>query len=138
MALTQAIAEHIHDRIGARTLISTHYHELTQLPDYLPKARNYRTEVAEHRGRISFLYTVVPGGADRSYGINVARMAGIPAEVIQRHGGFCTSWSKASRGRNSSICLQLPPNRQQPTRTLLPNSSRTKLSPSCGASIFHA
>lgn len=84
MALTQAIAEHIHDRIGARTLISTHYHELTQLPDYLPKARNYRTEVAEHRGRISFLYTVVPGGADRSYGINVARMAGIPAEVIQR------------------------------------------------------
>ena len=84
MALTQAIAEHIHDHIGARTLISTHYHELTRLPEHLPRARNYRTEVAEHRGRISFLYTVVPGGADRSYGINVARMAGIPAEVIQR------------------------------------------------------
>lgn len=84
MALTQAIAEHIHHRIGARTLISTHYHELTRLPDYLPRARNYRTEVAEHRGRIRFLYTVVPGGADRSYGLNVARMAGIPAEVIQR------------------------------------------------------
>jgi len=84
MALTQAIAEYIHDRIGARTLISTHYHELTKLPDHLPRARNYRTEVAEHRGRISFLYTVVPGGADKSYGINVARMAGIPAEVIQR------------------------------------------------------
>ncbi len=84
MALTQAIAEYIHDRIGARTLISTHYHELTRLPEHLPRARNYRTEVAEHRGRVRFLYTVVPGGADRSYGINVARMAGIPADVIQR------------------------------------------------------
>jgi len=84
MALAQAIAEYIHDKIGARTLISTHYHELTRLPERLPRARNYRTEVAEHRGRIRFLYTVVPGGADRSYGLNVARMAGIPAEVLQR------------------------------------------------------
>lgn len=84
MAITQAIAEYIHDQTGARALLSTHYHELTRLPDHLPRARNYRTEVAEHRGRIRFLYTVVPGGADRSYGVNVARMAGIPGPVVRR------------------------------------------------------
>src|SRR5690606_28985720 len=84
LALTHAIAAYIHDRIGARTLISTHYHELTRLPQELARARNYRAEVAENRGRISFLYKIVPGGADRSYGINVARMAGIPKEVIRQ------------------------------------------------------
>ena len=83
LALTHAIAAYIHDRIGARTLISTHYHELTRLPDELPRARNYRAEVAESRGRISFLYKIVPGGADKSYGINVARMAGIPKDVVR-------------------------------------------------------
>lgn len=84
LALTHAIAAYIHDRLGARTLLSTHYHELTRLPEVLSRARNYRAEVAESRGRVSFLYKIVPGGADRSYGINVARMAGIPKEVIRQ------------------------------------------------------
>src|SRR5690606_15016535 len=84
LALTHARAPYVHDRIGARTLISTHYHEPPRLPQELARARNYRAEVAENRGRISFLYKIVPGGADRSYGINVARMAGIPKEVIRQ------------------------------------------------------
>jgi len=104
LALTHAIAAYIHDRIGARTLISTHYHELTRLPEELPRARNYRAEVAENRGRISFLYKIVPGGADRSYGINVARMAGIPKDII-RHAQRLLKELEEGRPRAAQLTL---------------------------------
>ncbi|MFS8534571.1 MAG: DNA mismatch repair protein MutS [Limnochordales bacterium] len=104
LALTHAIAAYIHDRIGARTLISTHYHELTRLPEELPRARNYRAEVAESRGRITFLYKIVPGGADRSYGINVARMAGIPKEII-RHAQRLLKQLEAGQARPAQLSL---------------------------------
>ena len=104
LALTHAIAAYIHDRIGARTLISTHYHELTRLPEELPRARNYRAEVAENRGRITFLYKIVPGGADRSYGINVARMAGIPKDII-RHAQRLLKELEAGPARPAQLSL---------------------------------
>lgn len=84
MALAQAIAEYLHDEIGCKTIMSTHYHELTRLEETLPRCRNLRVDVAEERGRVIFLYKVVPGGADRSYGVNVARMAGLPKSILAR------------------------------------------------------
>lgn len=84
LALAQAFAEYLHDRIGCRTLMSTHYHELTALEGRLPAAYNLHVAVREDRGRVVFLRQVRPGGTDRSYGVNVARMAGMPPEIIQR------------------------------------------------------
>jgi DNA mismatch repair protein MutS len=84
MAIAQAVIEHIHDRIGARTLFSTHFHELTKLEQSLPKLAAYRVEVQEKQGTVYFLHQVSRGSTDKSYGVNVARMAGIPRPVLKR------------------------------------------------------
>lgn len=84
MALAQAIIEYIHDQIGAKTLFSTHYHELIQLEEKLPKLVNIHAECVEKDGKVEFLHRLLPGGADQSYGIHVAELAGLPASVIQR------------------------------------------------------
>ena len=86
LSIAWAIAEHIHDRqrLGARTLFATHYHEMTQLETLRTGIRNYRVAVQERDGDIVFLRKIVPGGADRSYGIHVAKLAGLPAVVINR------------------------------------------------------
>src|SRR5205823_1010329 len=78
--------EHLHDapRLGCRTLFATHYHELTALAERLPRVRNQRVEVLEEGDSVRFLHRVVPGGADRSYGIHVAAVAGLPSGVIAR------------------------------------------------------
>lgn len=86
MSIAQAVVEFLHDspRLGCRTLFATHYHELTALADRLPRVRNQRVEVVEEAGTVKFLHRVVPGGADRSYGIHVAALAGLPQLVIAR------------------------------------------------------
>ena len=86
VSIAQAVVEHMHDspRLGCRTLFATHYHELTALADRLERVRNERVEVAEEGGSIRFLHRVVAGGADRSYGIHVAALAGLPAQLIAR------------------------------------------------------
>ncbi|HVD01594.1 MAG TPA: DNA mismatch repair protein MutS [Candidatus Dormibacteraeota bacterium] len=86
MSIAQAVVEYIHEspRLGCRTLFATHYHELTALADSLPRVRNQRVEVLEEGDTVRFLHRVVPGGADRSYGIHVAALAGLPATVIAR------------------------------------------------------
>lgn len=84
MAIAQAVIEHIHDHIGARTLFSTHFHELTKLERTLPKLAAYRVEVQEKQGTVYFLHQVSRGSTDKSYGVNVARMAGIPKPVLRR------------------------------------------------------
>lgn len=84
MALAQSIAEYIHDVCGARTIFSTHYHELARLVLTKPRIRNLRMEVWEEGKEIVFLYKVGEGAADRSYGIHVARLAGLPKRVLQR------------------------------------------------------
>ena len=82
MSLAWAVVTDLHDRIKARTLFATHYHELTDLPDHLSAARNYNLAVTERNGQVIFLRRLVPGGADRSYGLYVARLAGIPDSVV--------------------------------------------------------
>ncbi len=84
MAIAQAVIEHIHSKIKARTLFSTHFHELTKLESSLAKLASYRVDVEEKGGQIYFLHRVSRGSTDRSYGINVARMAGVPAPVLKR------------------------------------------------------
>lgn len=84
MAIAQAVIEHIHAKVKARTLFSTHFHELTSLEHSLRKLISYRVEVEEKDGEIYFLHRVSRGSTDRSYGINVARMAGMPRPVIKR------------------------------------------------------
>jgi DNA mismatch repair protein MutS len=86
MSIAQAVVEYIHDspRLGCRTLFATHYHELTALAERLERVTNQRVEVLEEGDSVRFLHRVVPGGADRSYGIHVAALAGLPAAVIAR------------------------------------------------------
>jgi len=84
LALAWAVVEFIHERIGARTLFATHYHELTELADRLPGVRNLHVAVKESGDQIIFLRKVLAGAADRSYGIEVARLAALPMSVIER------------------------------------------------------
>ena len=84
LAIARAVVEHMHVRIGARTLFATHYHELTTLADRFPRIHNAHVSVAEEGRDVVFLHRVVPGGADRSYGIHVARLAGLPVDVTER------------------------------------------------------
>jgi DNA mismatch repair protein MutS len=86
VSIAWATVEYVHNHPGlrARTLFATHYHELTQLSDLLPGVRNFNVAVTESDGQVVFLHKIVPGGADRSYGIHVAQLAGIPRPVIQR------------------------------------------------------
>jgi len=84
VSIAWAVAEHLHDVIGARTLFATHYHELVALADTRPRVRNVSVAVREHQNEIVFLRRVVPGGANKSYGIDVARLAGLPRNVIGR------------------------------------------------------
>jgi DNA mismatch repair protein MutS len=86
LAIARAVVEYIHNnpKIRAKTLFATHYHELTELARYLPHVRNYNVAVTEEGNKVIFLHKIVPGGADRSYGIHVAQIAGIPKAVISR------------------------------------------------------
>lgn len=84
LALAWSMVEFIHNRIGAKTLFATHYHELTELAARLPRLKNYNVAVREWNDQIIFLHKIVDGATDRSYGIHVARLAGVPREVIDR------------------------------------------------------
>ncbi|MBM3324929.1 MAG: DNA mismatch repair protein MutS, partial [Calditrichaeota bacterium] len=86
MALAWAVAEYLHEvsALHAKTLFATHYHELNRMAESFARIRNYRVEVEEWGDRIVFLHRIVPGGCDRSYGIEVAKLAGLPPKVIGR------------------------------------------------------
>ena len=84
LAIARAVIEYLHDTIGARTLFATHYHELAALDIHLPHLSTFQMEVVEQDGEAIFLHRVIPGASSNSYGIQVARMAGLPASVTQR------------------------------------------------------
>ena len=84
VAIAWAVSEHLHDRVGCKTMFATHYHELMQLPERLEHARNYNVAVREAGGTVVFLHRLEPGGTDQSYGVHVAQLAGLPATVVQR------------------------------------------------------
>ncbi|PZA08843.1 MULTISPECIES: DNA mismatch repair protein MutS [unclassified Meiothermus] len=86
LSLAWAASEYLHDNVKALTLFATHYFELTALPDTLPAARNYHVAAREEAGGLTFYHQVLPGAASKSYGLEVARLAGLPAEVLRRAG----------------------------------------------------
>jgi DNA mismatch repair protein MutS len=86
LSIARAVAEYIHSypKLGAKTLFATHYHELVELASFLPRVKNFNIAVAEDKGEVIFLYKIVPGGVDKSYGIHVAKLAGLPKSVVHR------------------------------------------------------
>ncbi len=98
LSIAWGIIEYIHNhpQLRAKTLFATHYHELTQLADLLPGIRNYNVAVSEADNKVVFLHKIIAGGADRSYGIHVAQLAGLPAPVIQRANEIMLELEKTS------------------------------------------
>ena len=119
LSIAQAVAEYIHSypRLGAKTLFATHYHELVELASFLPRVKNFNVAVSEEGGEVTFLYRIVPGGVDKSYGIHVAKLAGLPKSVVHRarevleelEGDSRTARrSKGRRRAKEAISQQLP------------------------------
>ena len=117
MSIAWAVAEHLHDRIQCRTMFATHYHELTALDRSRPRVRNFSTAVREWKDEVVFLHKVVPGGASRSYGIQVARLAGLEKSVIARAKEIVTALERGdelgehvpSPSNDQLSLLQAPP-----------------------------
>lgn len=109
VSIAWAVVEYLHNHpsLRARTLFATHYHELTQLSELLPGVRNYNVTVTEAENRVVFLHKIVPGGSDRSYGIHVAQLAGLPRPVIQRAFEILRQL-EASAGKAVHIHPELP------------------------------
>lgn len=106
LAIARAVIEYIHNnpRLNCRTLFATHYHELTELPNILPRTHNYNVAVAEQGEDIIFLHKVLPGGADQSYGIHVAQLAGMPRPVVERARELLTQLEDGG----SDFTIQMP------------------------------
>jgi len=95
LSIAWSVAEHLHDITGARTLFATHYHELPDLARTRSGVRNLNVAVREQNDRIVFLRKILPGSADRSYGIQVARLAGLPSTVVERAKEILANLEKA-------------------------------------------
>ncbi len=112
LALAWAITEHLHERIGCRTLFATHYHELTQLQELLPRVSNLNVAVREWNDSVVFLHRIIPGGADKSYGIHVARLAGIPSAVNERAKDILAQLESDHRNSLDQPTIQPPQGRK--------------------------
>jgi DNA mismatch repair protein MutS len=104
VSIAWAVVEYIHNhpKLKAHTLFATHYHELTQLSEILPGVKNYNVAVTESENKVIFLHKIIPGGSDRSYGIHVAEMAGLPPAVVHRASEILTQL-EASTGRTTKV-----------------------------------
>ena len=109
VSIAWAVVEYIHNhpRLRAKTLFATHYHELTQLAEILPGVQNYNVAVSEADDQVVFLHKIIPGGADRSYGIHVGQLAGLPRPVIQRASEIMRQFETSS-GKAVKVNPQLP------------------------------
>ncbi|HVR30065.1 MAG TPA: DNA mismatch repair protein MutS [Thermoanaerobaculia bacterium] len=153
LSLAWAIVEHLHDRRRALTLFATHYHELTELEALLPRVVNRTMAVREWEEKIVFLRRVVPGSADKSYGIQVARLAGLPAAVLERAGEVLanlerqeydlTGKPRLARGRGTAeperpgqLQLFTPP--EELVASILREVDLERLSPLAALNLLHA
>ena len=104
MSIARSVIEHLHNdpKLGCKTLFATHYHELTELASALPGVRNFSVAVAEEDGEVVFLHRIVPGGVDKSYGIHVARLAGLPKGVVTRAWEVLAELEEGSRAGAAS------------------------------------
>jgi DNA mismatch repair protein MutS len=117
LAIARSVAEHIHNspKLGCKTLFATHYHEMTELAGQLPRAHNLQVAVAEEAGEVVFLHQIVPGGADKSYGVHVARLAGMPGAVVNRAWDLLKELENRSKttSKPAGYQLQMPFGDQQ-------------------------
>ncbi|NLB60117.1 MAG: DNA mismatch repair protein MutS, partial [Lentisphaerae bacterium] len=118
ISIAWAVAEHLHGAVQAKTLFATHYHELTDLALTLPGVKNYNILVREKNDQIVFLRRIVPGGSDKSYGIQVARLAGLPREVIRRAKEIMLNLEEGEFGEAGQPKLATRRPRPGPTRQL--------------------
>ena len=110
LSLAWSIVEHLHNTVGAKTLFATHYHELTELSARLPRLKNFNVAVREWHDSIVFLRKIVEGGTDKSYGIQVARLAGVPKEVLERAKQILVNLEESELTPEGNV---RPPRRQQ-------------------------
>ncbi len=108
MALAQAIIEYIHNEIGAKTIFSTHYHELTDLEETLPRLKNIHVSAHEENGNITFLHKIKEGSVDKSYGIHVAKLAQLPTSLINRASAILKVYETTEAKRDIKIQQVLP------------------------------
>jgi len=113
LSIAWSVAEYLHDTIKARTLFATHYHELTELEMTRPAVRNFNVAVREWNDQIIFLRKIIPGGADKSYGIQVARLAGLPPEVVARAKDILNNLEQAELNADGRPALAEAPPAQQ-------------------------
>jgi len=111
LSLAWSIVEHLHNQVGAKTLFATHYHELTELAQRLPRLKNFNVAVREWRDQVVFLHKIVEGGTDKSYGIHVARLAGVPKEVLERAKVILSNLEESELTPESTV--RQSPRRQQ-------------------------
>lgn len=150
VSLAWAIVEYLHDQIGCRTLFATHYHELTDLHTTLPRLRNLNVAVREWHDELVFLHKIVEGAADKSYGIHVARLAGVPQEVLARARRILSQleqdhldeegrpkWVKSKPPRNGQMQLTLfgPP--EHPVADELKQLDVDQLTPLAALNLMH-
>ncbi|MEK5211527.1 DNA mismatch repair protein MutS [Bacillus subtilis] len=114
MALAQAIIEYVHDHIGAKTLFSTHYHELTVLEDKLPQLKNVHVRAEEYNGTVVFLHQIKEGAADKSYGIHVAQLAELPGDLIARAQDILKELEHS--GNKPEVPMQKPQVKEKPAQ----------------------
>lgn len=103
MAIAESIIEYIVEKVHCKTFFSTHYHEITKLSQKIKACRNIHCDVREENGNVTFLYKMKEGSMDRSYGINVAKLAGLPMEVVSRAGELLASFESEDRVRKDQI-----------------------------------
>ncbi|MGD0114194.1 MAG: DNA mismatch repair protein MutS [Armatimonadota bacterium] len=117
LSIAWSVAEHIHNakHLGAKTLFATHYHHLNELAESLPRVKNYRIAVKEKGDQVIFLRQIVPGGTDRSYGIQVARLAGLPPEVLERAKQILWSLEQRNHVGETDMRPTLPAPHARPT-----------------------
>jgi DNA mismatch repair protein MutS len=113
VSIAWAVSEHLHDAVGCKTVFATHYHELTQLAEELPALRNFNVAVREVGDQVLFLHRLQPGGADRSYGIEVGRLAGLPEGVIAR----ARDVLRSLEGEQLAAALQVRGGRRKESRS---------------------
>ncbi|HYE74676.1 MAG TPA: DNA mismatch repair protein MutS, partial [Blastocatellia bacterium] len=122
LSIARSVVEYLHNHpnVSAKTLFATHYHELTDCPDYLPRVKNYHLAVRETRGRVEYLHKVAQGRAEKSFGIHVAQMAGLPKPVIRRAQGLLDLHDKAKQQTEQPVGSQnkKPPQDETPFRKL--------------------
>lgn len=119
VSIAWSVSEYIVRELGAKTVFATHYHELNKLEDKIPGVCNFQVAVQETPDRVIFLHKVVPGGADRSYGIEVARLAGLPSGVINRAKEIQNEIEKRSKIQASILKKSSESGEDKPERSQL-------------------